>query len=134
VSILIDTSVLLWAAGIDGQLADRDSELLTDADTPIFVSSVTAWEIAIKWAKGRLTLPETPDVFMEKVISAAGFSKLSIGFKDAYFVAQMHHARHKDPFDRLIVAQAMRNGLRLMTSDALLEDYGVEVIVCKTKI
>jgi PIN domain nuclease of toxin-antitoxin system len=133
VSVLIDTNVLLWVAGIEGRLADRDTELLTDADTPIFVSAASAWEIAIKWSKGRLTLPEPPDVVFEKIISAAGFSKLSIAFLDAYAVAQMKHRKHKDPFDRLIVAQAMRNGLRLMTSDVLLEDYGVEVIVCKTK-
>ena len=57
-SVLIDTHILLWAAGIEGNLPDKAADVLKDPDVKTFVSAVTAWEIAIKWSKGRLTLPE----------------------------------------------------------------------------
>lgn len=131
-SILIDTNIFLWAAGIDGRLNKRDEELLSDQDVPIFVSAATAWEIAIKWSKGRLTLPERPDKLIENVLSAGGFSRLSVSFQDACEVAFLPKIQnHKDPFDRLLVVQAKRNGLRLMTADRRLAGYGVDVVVCR---
>lgn len=131
-SILLDTSVFLWAVGVDKRLRDEDRKLLTDTDVPIFLSAATAWEISIKWSKGRLDLPEPPDRMIEKIVSAAGFTKLAVGFREAYAVAELpRFPNHKDPFDRLIVAQARVHGLRLMTSDKHMTQYDVDVIFCK---
>jgi PIN domain nuclease of toxin-antitoxin system len=126
-SILIDTPVFLWAAGIEGRLSDGARTLLEDTDQPVFLSAVSAWEIAVKWSKGRLTLPASPFEVINRVVLAAGISQLSISVRDACEVAELPF-HHKDPFDRLLVAQARTNGLKLMTADPILERYDVDVI------
>ena len=126
-SILIDTHVFLWAAGVDGRLSDSARMLLEDPDLPIFFSVASAWEIAIKWSKGRLDLPGTPAEVIKNVIAAAGLSQLAVSMRDACAVAELPF-HHKDPFDRLLVAQARSNGLQLMTADPMLEKYDVDVI------
>jgi len=127
VSILIDTHVFLWAAGIDGRLSESAGELLEDQEIPIFFSAASAWEIAIKWSKGRLDLPSRPADLIQNIISTAGISQLAVSFRDACAVGDLPF-HHKDPFDRLLVAQARNNGLRLMTADPVLEKYDVDVI------
>jgi len=127
VSILIDTHVFLWAAGVDGQLSESARELLEDAETAIFFSAASAWEIAVKWSKGRLDLPERPADLIKNVVTVAGLSQLMITTRDACTVGELPF-HHKDPFDRLLVAQAKTNGLRLMTADPILEKYDVDVI------
>jgi len=130
VRLLIDTNVFLWAAGVERGLTARDKELIRASDT-IFLSAVSAWEISIKWAKGRLTLPAPPEKMIESLINVGGLERLPIRFEDTYAVTQLPEIKdHRDPFDRLLVAQAKRIGLPLMTSDDRLADYGVELIVC----
>ena len=126
-SILIDTHVFLWAAGIGGRLSESSKTLLTEPGQPIFFSAASAWEIAIEWSKGRLTLPTSPAEVINNVLGAAGIMQLAVTFKDASAVAELPF-HHKDPFDRLLVAQARVNGLRLMTADPILERYDVDVI------
>lgn len=126
-SILIDTHVFLWAVGIEGRLSESAKRLLDDPDQAIFFSAASAWEIAIKWSKGRLTLPASPSEVINHVASVSGLSQLSISVKDACAVADLP-LHHKDPFDRLLVAQARTNGLRLMTADPMMERYDVDVI------
>ena len=126
-SILIDTHVLLWAGGIERRLSKSARELLEDPDLPVFFSAASAWEIAIKWSKGRLDLPGLPSEVVENLVAAAGLTKLAITLDDAFSVAELPY-HHNDPFDRLIVTQARRHGLRLMTADSRLERYDVDVI------
>jgi PIN domain nuclease of toxin-antitoxin system len=127
VSILLDTHVFLWGAGIGGQLSKSASEILDDPETPIFFSAACAWEIAIKWSKGRLDLPGHPAEIVRNAVTTGGLSQLAITMQDAIAVANLPF-HHKDPFDRLLVAQAKNNGLRLMTADPILESYDVDVI------
>ena len=126
-SILVDTQVFLWAAGIEGRLSDSTREILEDPEQPIFFSAASAWEIAAKWARGRLDLPASPGEVVKNVVAAGGLTQLSVSVRDALELAELppHHA---DPFDRLLVAQARNNGLRLMTADPILERYDVDVI------
>ncbi|MBK8465018.1 MAG: type II toxin-antitoxin system VapC family toxin [Chloracidobacterium sp.] len=126
-SILIDTHVFLWAAGVDGQLGRGARELLEDPEIPIFFSAASAWEIAIKWSKGRLDLPLAPYELVRETVAAAGLTQLAISIRDACSVGDLP-LHHRDPFDRLLVAQARANGLRLMTADPILEKYDVDVI------
>jgi PIN domain nuclease of toxin-antitoxin system len=127
VSVLIDTQVFLWAGGVGRNLSTGAKELLEDPEIPIFFSAASTWEIAIKWSKGRLELPAHPAELVENLVAAGGINKLSVSHSDAAAVAELPHY-HKDPFDRLLVAQARRHGLRLMTSDEVLEKYDVDVI------
>jgi PIN domain nuclease of toxin-antitoxin system len=124
---LIDTHVFLWAAGIEGRLSESARTLLEDVDQPVFLSAASAWEIAIKWSKGRLTLPASPLEVVNRVVLAAGISQLPISLRDACAVAELPF-HHRDPFDRLLVVQARTNGLKLMTADPILERYDVDVI------
>lgn len=126
-SILIDTHVFLWAAGIGSRLSESAKRLLEDPDEPVLLSAASAWEIAIKWSKGRLTLPVSPDDLIANVLSRAGISQLAVSIRDACAVGDLP-LHHKDPFDRLLVAQARGNGLRLMTADPILEKYDVDLI------
>lgn len=133
-SVLIDTHIFLWAAGIRGNLSEKAIGILEDQDVPIFFSAVSAWEIAVKWSKGRLSLPERPTEFIGNVIAAAGLLHLPITIDDACSVADLPVLpHHKDPFDRLLVAQARASGLRLMTADPMLKQYDIDVIVCNRK-
>jgi len=127
VSILLDTRVFLWAAGFEGRLSESAKTLLDDPEQEIFFSAASAWEIAIKWSKGRLTLPASPTEVVSRVVATAGLSQLSITVRDACAVADLP-SHHKDPFDRLLVAQARTNGLKLMTANPILERYDVDVI------
>ena len=101
--------------------------LETDLNSPNFFSAASAWEIAAKWARGRLDLPASPGEVVKNVVAAGGLTQLSVSVRDALELAELppHHA---DPFDRLLVAQARNNGLRLMTADPILERYDVDVI------
>ena len=126
-SILIDTHVFLWAGGIEGSLSSGAVKLLEDPDLAIFFSAASAWEIAIKWSKGRLELPAHPAEVANNIVAAGGLSVLSVTHGDALSVAELPF-HHKDPFDRLLVAQARRHGLQLMTADPILEKYDVDVI------
>lgn len=126
-SILLDTNVFLWAAGIERRLSESAKTLLDDPDQEIFFSAASTWEIALKWSKGRITLPASPTEVVNRIITAAGLSQLSVSIKDACAVADLP-GHHKDPFDRLLVAQARTNKLKLMTANPILERYDVDVI------
>ena len=125
--ILLDTHVFIWAAGKSGRLTSAVRSILERPDERIFFSSISAAEIAIKWSKGRLRLPKRPLDFINEVIAEAGYSPLTVTIRDACAVGDLPY-HHKDPFDRILIAQAKTNGLRLMTADPVLEKYDVDVI------
>ena len=89
----------------------------------VFVSVASAWEAAIKASLGRLELPDT----VEAGVLASGFEKLLISFSHAEQAASLPH-HHRDPFDRMLVAQAKAEGLTLVTHDRLLAPYDVEIL------
>ena len=126
-SILIDTPVFLWAAGLQGRLSESAKMLLHDREEPIFFSAVSAWEIASKWSKQKLVLPEPPDTFIQKVLSTGAISHLPVMVRDACAVAKLPF-HHNDAFDRLLIAQVRENGLRLMTANPIMERYDVDLI------
>lgn len=126
-SILLDTHVLIWAAGKSERLKPAVRAILADPDEQVFVSSISAVEIAIKWSRGRLKLPKRPLEFISEVLERASISQLAVTVRDACAVGDLPYY-HNDPFDRILVAQAKTNGLRLMTADQTLEKYDVDVI------
>lgn len=125
--ILIDTPVFLWAAVMDGRLSNSAKRLLEDPEQAVFFSAASSWEIALKYARGRLTLPAKPGEIINRIIAAAGMTRLAISIEDSLELAELP-LHHKDPFDRLLVVQARKYGLRLMTADPILERYDVDVI------
>jgi PIN domain nuclease of toxin-antitoxin system len=120
--LLLDTHVFLWWRGEPSRLVAAVRNRIATADL-VFVSVASAWEIAIKRALGRLDLPAA----VEAGVVASGFEKLLISFSDAERAAALP-PHHRDPFDRMLVAQAQGDGLTLVTHDRLLQPYDVEIL------
>jgi PIN domain nuclease of toxin-antitoxin system len=120
--LLLDTYIFLWWRGEPARLLPDVRSIISTADI-VFVSAASAWEAAIKVSLGRLELPDT----VESGVLASGFEKLLVTFSHAERVTSLPH-HHRDPFDRMLVAQAQAEGLTLVTHDRLLEPYDVEIL------
>ena len=121
--ILIDTHVLLWWLSGNASLGKLSKEMIADPTNEVFVSGVTPWEISIKRKKGLLEAPNDLDGIVEN----EGFSKLPISLFHGEEAGNLEEI-HRDPFDRMLVAQAKAEGLELLTADKIIPKYGVKVI------
>jgi PIN domain nuclease of toxin-antitoxin system len=121
--LLLDTHALLWSVGDDEQLSPTVHELLRDGAVATHVSAASIWEIAIKQAAGKLTAPEN---LLEEV-ARASFVELGISFDHARAAGALP-PHHRDPFDRMIVAQARSEGFTVITRDARIAAYDVPVL------
>jgi PIN domain nuclease of toxin-antitoxin system len=120
--LLLDTHVFLWWRANDPILRRAARSAIADADV-VFVSAATAWEAAIKASLGRLDLPDT----VESGVEDSGFEKLQISFFHAEAAAALP-PHHGDPFDRMLVAQAVSESLTLVTHDCKLDAYEVPIL------
>lgn len=123
-NLLLDTHVFLWAVDDDPRLSPAARTAIIDGNNLVFVSAVTAWEIAIKKATGKLTLPQGN--YLDE-LRVHRFTPLDITTEHALAVEHLPHY-HKDPFDRLLIAQAQLEKLVLVTSDARVKQYAVQMI------
>lgn len=125
--LLLDTCAWLWWNGAEDRLGPAARALIADPETEVILSSVVSWEVAIKHARGRLVLPTSPGALLEVSLREDSMSPLAIEHAHALLSAELppHHA---DPFDRLLIAQAQVERLPILTSDAQLRRYDVEVI------
>ena len=117
--LLLDTHVFIWAVTASPQLKARTRDLLTSADA-VYVSAASIWEIAIKSRLGKI---EGEVGGFVDAIAASGFLELPVTARHAAAVADLP-LHHTDPFDRLLLAQALMEPLRLVTADAVLAQYG----------
>ncbi|MGI9140819.1 MAG: type II toxin-antitoxin system VapC family toxin [Gemmatimonadaceae bacterium] len=121
--LLLDTHVLLWVLAGDKRLTRSSRDILTSADT-VVVSVVSAWEITLKAAAGKLRAPED----LEEAVRESGLSMTTLDFADVAESARLP-VRHSDPFDRMLVAQARVRGLTMMSKDRQLEGYDVPLLL-----
>ena len=124
---LLDTHAFLWAVGEEGRLSATAWSVLEDGANEIHFSAVSAWEIGIKAGRGRLDLPHPVAEYVAERLALFGFRPLAIEIRHALRVASLPRV-HNDPFDRMLVAQAQVEGLPILTSDANIARYEVEVI------
>ncbi len=124
---LLDTHTFLWWNLDDPQPSDTVREFIGNGRNQIFFSAASAWEIAIKYSKGRLELPETPDLYVANRLTHHHFSALPIQLSHALHVYSLLDI-HKDPFDRLLVAQSQLESLPLLTIDSQIARYSVDII------
>ena len=123
--MLLDTHVFLWAVSGSRQLTPKIRAVIKGADE-VFVSAASIWEIAIKVRLGKL---EAEPVAMAGAIEESGFKELPVRAVHAAYVANLP-LHHTDPFDRLLVAQAVTEPLRLLTADGALAIYSELVVLC----
>lgn len=121
-SLLLDTHVFLWWR-IAAPRIEPARKAIAAADE-VLVSIASGWECAIKISLGRLRLPEP----FERGVADSGFTSLPVDCADIAIVATLPW-HHRDPFDRMLIAQAMRGGHRLVTADAAFAAYGIPLLV-----
>jgi PIN domain nuclease of toxin-antitoxin system len=123
VRLLLDTHVLLWWRDDSPRLSARARAEIGDATNDILVSIATFWEIVIKRGLGKLAFPED----FEEVIREEAFGLMPISFQHLRLVETLP-ALHRDPFDRMLVAQALTEGSPLVTNDRIILGYGVPTL------
>ena len=125
--ILVDTQCWLWLNAEPERLSATTRSLVTASDSRLLLSAASAWEIAIKYALGKLPLPQPPARYVPASIRALRAEALPIEVAHALRVATLP-MHHRDPFDRILIAQALVEKLTLLTSDPQLEHYGATLM------
>ena len=121
--VLLDTHALIWAIEDSRRLSAAARRIIVDSHNIVLASATSGWEIAIKKAIGRLSAPDD----LEDAIEAAGFTKRSITFADARRIGTLP-LHHHDPFDRMLIAQALEDGVPIVTRDPEIARYPVQTI------
>ena len=119
--LLLDTHVLLWASLDPARLSPEACQLLESAENELFFSAASLWEVAIKSSLGRRDFELDPHVLRRGLLDN-GYREIPVTSEHAVAVANMPPI-HKDPFDRILVAQAIIEGITLLTADELLQQY-----------
>jgi PIN domain nuclease of toxin-antitoxin system len=119
--LLLDTHTFLWWLADDSRLGTRARALIADAKNQVFVSAATSWEISIKKSLGKIEAPDDLDAVVEE----EGFEKLAITFFHGECAGDLPQL-HRDPFDRMLVAQSQAEGLEIITADEAIPKYGVK--------
>ena len=124
--LLLDTCTFLWWSAGDRRVPKAVRSAVSDPAHEVYVSTVSVWEVMIKYQVGRLPLPRSPERFLREQRERHGFRSLPI---DEASVLQLPRLPplHKDPFDRVLVCQAIEHGMTLLTPDPLIAQYPVRI-------
>ena len=125
--LLLDTNAFLWWAEESRKLGRKAAALITSPASEIWVSAATIWEIANKAAIGRLRLRRLPSSLLPRELERNDFRPLAISVEHALAAAGLPR-HHEDPFDRMLIAQAQIEDLKVMTADRRFESYDVELV------
>lgn len=125
--LLVDTQCWLWMTAAPERFCESTRQLITKPSTQLFLSAASAWELAIKHALGKLRLPDPPAIYVADRLRRTRTAPLPVTVDHAVRVADLPH-HHRDPFDRLLVAQAQLERLPIVTADRQLTAYDVEII------
>lgn len=120
--ILLDTCALLWLAADQSKLSERAKKTIQENAERLFISSISAFEIAVKAQRGKLELPMPPEIWFEKALKHHGIQEIEIN-SDIAFCAVALAPLHNDPCDRFIIATALQNSMKIITSDFLIVQY-----------
>jgi PIN domain nuclease of toxin-antitoxin system len=127
-TFLLDTGVFLWSLDSFEKLNQRSRQVL-ESGQDVFLSAASSWEIVIKSAIGKLNLPKGPSQLIPEAMRKFAVQALPISHAHTLAVQELP-AHHKDPFDRLLIAQARSEGMTLMTADPICAKYPVEILWC----
>jgi PIN domain nuclease of toxin-antitoxin system len=122
-NLLLDTHVLLWWLDDHPSLSENARTIIADGSNMVFVSAVVVWEIRIKQALGKLLIPDS----FRRVLDQQSFEMLAITVDHAHAAGELP-VHHRDPFDRMLIAQAKVEGFTVMTRDAIFETYCIPIV------
>ncbi len=125
--LLLDTCAFLWFQADSPHLSSPARASILDPANEVYLSAVSVWEISRKYAQGGISLPSHPSTLIPAVRKESGIESLSLTEADA-LAAEKLQLFHKDPFDRMLIAQALMGGLAIVTSDRAFEQYPVRII------
>jgi PIN domain nuclease of toxin-antitoxin system len=125
--VLLDTHTFLWWITDSPRLSARAREVIRDSDNELFFSAASGWEIAIKAQLGRLQLPDDLEHFIVDQLSLNTILVLPIQLRHALHVYTLPQ-HHRDPFDRMLIAQSQVENLPILTTDSQIVQYDVETI------
>lgn len=125
--LLLDTHAFLWWLSDDPALGADVRQMIGEPRNQVLVSAASIWEISIKQAKGMLEAPED----LEALVEDEGFTKLPISLFHGQQAGKLPEI-HRDPFDRMLIAQAQAEGLELVTADGIIPQYGVRVVSARS--
>lgn len=125
--LLLDTCTFLWVVFEEEKLSAAVQEVFVDVQNEVFLSAASVWEISVKHQLGKLTLPAEPGDFVVAQRKAHGIEALAMDEEAALLVTKLPSV-HKDPFDRMLVSQALSRGLTILTPDPLIKQYPVNTL------
>ena len=125
--LLLDTHALLFWLLDSARLSDRARAVFGDAENDLLWSAASSWEVSIKYALGRIELAKAPGEFFPELLRQQRIGSLPIAHEHAFQVAALP-PHHRDPFDRLLVAQAQVERIPILSRDSAFQDYDVDVI------
>ncbi len=126
-NVLLDTHAFLWWVVDDPQLSNTAKAIIADQSNAIYVSVISAWEIIIKERIGKLILPEPPETYIPSRLASNQFISLNVQIQHVLQIAALPD-HHRDPFDRLLIAQSQVENIPLLTVDHQIRQYSVNVI------
>jgi PIN domain nuclease of toxin-antitoxin system len=129
VKYLLDTSVFLWSAGAPEKLNKQATAILSSKSMEVYLSAASSWEIAIKFALRTLRLPSPPSQFIPDALRELSIHSLQISHIHS-LVAGALPPHHRDPFERMLIAQACSENMVLLTADRVFAKYDVETLFC----
>jgi PIN domain nuclease of toxin-antitoxin system len=125
--ILLDTHIFLWFISGDTQLSTDVRDAIREPDNEIYLSAVSVWEVIVKYQLGKLPLPEHPETYLPKQRDLHQIASLSLDESSVVQLAELPPL-HRDPFDRMLICQALQNGLTIATVDSAVRAYPVSVM------
>ena len=124
---LLDTHAFLWWVTDDARLSSRARAIIADGDTELFLSAASGWEMAIKTRLGKLHMPDNPASFVFEQLRINAIEPLAVQMRHALRVYSLP-GYHRDPFDRILVAQAQVERMPIITADPQVAQYEVEIL------
>lgn len=125
--ILLDTHIFLWFISGDTQLLIDVRDAIRDADNEVYLSAVSIWEAIVKYQLGKLPLPEHPATYLPKQRDLHQIASLALDESSVIQLAKLPPL-HRDPFDRMLICQALQNSLIIATVDAAVRAYPVSIL------
>jgi PIN domain nuclease of toxin-antitoxin system len=127
--LILDTHIFLWLIDEDRRLTDDKVQVISNPENEVFLSVISVWECAIKYQIGKLQFPQSPDIYLPKQRSKHLIKSLDVCENTIKQLIKLPMI-HKDPFDRLIIAQALEWDLSIMTEDPAILSYPHLTFVC----